>query len=408
MEIILRLSDILGRNVAMEWFEAVAIVREVADCVDDPSGRPGVPELDQVHISPDGAITLSGTARKDDPVRRLGQLLQACLVQSEPPVQLRLTASQATAPEPAFSSIRDFSDALAYFERPDRRAVIRQLYTRSQSMPSTPPVLVPTLDVIAPLQRDEQKKPVPKPVERQAPRRGVAALAAGVVLVVATTTYTQLGSSGPTQADVSAIAQKASDAVGTTLVKGISAVSETVGLGRLAPIEGTPGSRPAPAVTPPAVAATTGAARRRSTTPSASRPLQLFDLEAVSPVSVGLPVAMPMVSHDSSAALPPVSSPVTAPDETVYSASDPTITPPIGVRPQLPRVLPEEISRDRLSQIELIVLPDGTVGTVKLLGERRSVLEGMLLSAAKAWKFKPAEKDGRPVTYRKTVWLVRE
>lgn len=54
------------------------------------------------------------------------------------------------------------------------------------------------------------------------------------------------------------------------------------------------------------------------------------------------------------------------------------------------------------------MLPDGTVGSVKLLGNRRSVIEGMLLSAAKAWKFKPAEKDGRPVAYRKTVWLVLE
>jgi hypothetical protein len=54
----------------------------------------------------------------------------------------------------------------------------------------------------------------------------------------------------------------------------------------------------------------------------------------------------------------------------------------------------------------LIVLADGTVGAVKLLGERRNVLEGMLLSAAKAWKFQPALKDGRPVAYRKLVWLV--
>ncbi len=30
----------------------------------------------------------------------------------------------------------------------------------------------------------------------------------------------------------------------------------------------------------------------------------------------------------------------------------------------------------------------------------------MLLSAAKAWTFSPAMKDGKPVGYRKLVWLV--
>jgi hypothetical protein len=95
-------------------------------------------------------------------------------------------------------------------------------------------------------------------------------------------------------------------------------------------------------------------------------------------------------------------------DETVYSADDADVVAPVGVRPQLPAVLPASVRRDQLTQIELLVLPDGTVGAVKLLGPPRSVLEGMLLSAAKAWKFNPATKDGRPVAYRKLVWLVLE
>ena len=79
---------------------------------------------------------------------------------------------------------------------------------------------------------------------------------------------------------------------------------------------------------------------------------------------------------------------------------------PVGLRPQLPAVLPEDVAGDQLSRIEILVLPDGTVGSVKLLGQRRSVLEGMLLSAAKAWTFAPAMKGDQPVAYRKLVWLV--
>lgn len=406
MDTPLRLSDVLGRSVVVEWFEAVAIVREVAERLQD-----GVPELDQVQISPDGNVSVTGTARKDDPVRRLGQLLQVCLVQAEPPVQLRLAASQATAPEPAFTSVRELSEALAYFERPNRSAVLRQLYQRAESAPSSAMAQTPTLDAIAPLQLEPGKKagtrplpPTPRPS-----RRGVLALAAGVVLVVTTTTYSRLSPGVATTSDVSGIVVKASDAVGATLVKGISAVSESVGLGRLAPAETSP-SMAAAAAIKPQPSATEPARRRPVNRPSpASVPFKLFDLEATGPMAVGSPVSLPTIGAAATGGLSAaVNTPAPQLDETIYSAADPAIAPPIGVRPQLPRVLPDDISQDRLSQIELIVQPDGTVGSVKLLGRRRSVPEAMLLSAAKAWQFKPALKDGRPVKYRKIVWLVRE
>jgi hypothetical protein len=406
METNLRLSDILARNIALEWFEAVAIVRDVADCIDEASGRAGVPDLDQVQIAPDGVVAVSALGRTDDPVRRLGQLLLACLVQSEPPVQLRLVASQATAPEPPFSSTRHFADALAYFERPDRRSVLRLLYARAASMSSAPVVTqTPSLDLMVPLNTEMQQAPAQKtrPARRAAPsRRGVAAIAAGVVLIVATTTYSQFRpGGGPSQEDVAAAASKASDTIGTTLVKGLSAVSESVGLGRLVPAEGTPGTTPAP-VKPPAERPAVSPTRGRPVAAVAPPSFKLFDLEAAKPIPVGVPVPPPTIKP--SAALP--EAPVPAPDDTIYSADDPAITPPVGVRPQLPKVLPSEIQRDRLSQIELIVLPDGTVGSVKLLGRQRNVLEAMLLSAAKAWKFTPAMKGDQPVTYRKLVWLV--
>ena len=120
----LRLSDILGRGVVVEWFEAVALTREVADRVRQNLGGQSVPELYQIDLGPDG-LSLSGASRTEEPIRRLGQLLQASIVESDPPVQLRLLASQATAPTPAFASIREYGEALEYFERPDRAGVLR-------------------------------------------------------------------------------------------------------------------------------------------------------------------------------------------------------------------------------------------------------------------------------------------
>ena len=59
-------------------------------------------------------------------------------------------------------------------------------------------------------------------------------------------------------------------------------------------------------------------------------------------------------------------------------------------------------------RIELLIMPDGTIESVKLLDPPKTVHDWMLLSAAKAWLFHPARKDGVPVRYRKTVWVVRE
>ena len=201
------------------------------------------------------------------------------------------------------------------------------------------------------------------------------------------------------------MAVKASDAVGTTLVKGISAMSETVGLGRLVPAGESAAAAPAKLQVPPPAIKSAPKRTPAALAPAPSR-FRVFDLPTV-------PV-VPGISGAASTGAVIVTSPEAAPVKwevsavTIYSEADEDVMAPVGLRPQLPRVLPEDIKADQLSHIELLVLPDGTVGSVKLLGGRRNVLEGMLLSAAKAWKFTPAEKDGRPVAYRKMVWLVLE
>ena len=93
------LSDILGRDVSLEWHEAVALVRGVVERLLEKSSQAiAVPELDQIEISAAGHVSVSGGTNAGEPVRRLGQLLQAMLGYTESPVQLRLVVVQATAP----------------------------------------------------------------------------------------------------------------------------------------------------------------------------------------------------------------------------------------------------------------------------------------------------------------------
>lgn len=398
----LRLSDILVRTVSVEWFEAVAVVTEVAR-LSLEAQEGGVPELDQVQLHPDGTITLTGVTETDEPVRRVGQMLQALLAQADPPVQLRLEVEQATGPEPAFASVEDYVEALAYFERPDRSSVLRTLYSRAHFAPGSSTERTPTLDTIAPLPRREPKTGPHQEASATRPvwKYVVVATAAMVVLALAATAYSNFRADRPDAPDVAGFALQASDAVGATVVKGISAVSERVGLGRLVPADSPAGVAPTP---PPGSVKTTGVEprQRRVDAPLTPETLRLFDLEQQP--NPPLPGVVTVELKDSPSSSAPSAAP-TDDDERIYSASDTTVAAPVGVRPQLPRVVPSDVQSDQLGQIELIIRPDGSVSSVKLLGGRRGVLEGMLLSAAKSWTFLPAVKDGKPVAYRKIVWL---
>jgi hypothetical protein len=87
------------------------------------------------------------------------------------------------------------------------------------------------------------------------------------------------------------------------------------------------------------------------------------------------------------------------PEATIYSASDPDVTPPIAAYPRLPAEPPPRIPAGDLSTLELVVNASGQVESVKLHGEPRHLGEALLatvnLSAAKTWRFVPAVKEGR-------------
>src|SRR5262245_49070269 len=110
------LATILGSQVSIQWFEAVAVVREIADRLLEVASDRAIPELQQIRLSPEGYLDIVGVIPTDEPVRRMGQLLQALVAHADAPVQLRLVITQATAPTPAYTSIREYSEALGFFE----------------------------------------------------------------------------------------------------------------------------------------------------------------------------------------------------------------------------------------------------------------------------------------------------
>ena len=417
MSDVLTASGLLSRNISVEWHEAVALVRGVVVCLLRDVGHvPVVPELHQIEIAPDGQIDVVGGTRTTEPVRRLGQLLQAMFGQSDPPVQLRLIISQATATSPSFGSIREFDQALGYFERPDRSAVIRALYARAAAAPISGVTSPLTLDTVAPLSNPEEQ--IHKRIRAAARRRAlrVAVYAGAITLIcVAGVQYAVVRGLTPSVPDVRANARRVADTVDASVLSGLSAITESAGFGRIvladaageelsADAEASPS--PSPGVRP-ATSSRSSAEAVPGTSTGSQTPAAGVDAQAASVVAFDLdPAPVPPVPAAARAALSnTVAVKAGEADLTTYSVESADVQPPIGVRPVLPTELPPNLRREDLLFIALTVLPDGSVEAVRLLGLPRNMQEGMWLSAVKAFEFLPALKDGVPVRYRKNIWI---
>src|SRR6266851_1910542 len=178
------LLDLLTRRLSLQWYEGIAIVRGIAERLREHHGTGmRIPELHQIELCADGSVTLAGGVPASEPVRRLGQLLQAMLTDAEVPVQLRLIVSRATAPVPSYASLTEFDQALAYFERPDRAGLLKALFARAQAAgPTAGDDVALTLDRIAPLADATPAGPLAHQ-HRKSSRRLIGVVAALSVLL---------------------------------------------------------------------------------------------------------------------------------------------------------------------------------------------------------------------------------
>lgn len=84
----------------------------------------------------------------------------------------------------------------------------------------------------------------------------------------------------------------------------------------------------------------------------------------------------------------------------VYSRADPEVDPAVLVRPQMPSI-PEDLAAElETSVFDLLIDQSGRVEQVKLVSPENRFNDRILVSAAKAWQFQPATRDGQPVRYQ--------
>jgi hypothetical protein len=87
---------------------------------------------------------------------------------------------------------------------------------------------------------------------------------------------------------------------------------------------------------------------------------------------------------------------------TIYSSKDADVEPPVLLYPQIPANL-MLAGESRVNIMELLIAESGSVEQVRLIAGPTRLPDVMLLSGAKAWRFKPASREGEAVRYRALV-----
>jgi len=89
-----------------------------------------------------------------------------------------------------------------------------------------------------------------------------------------------------------------------------------------------------------------------------------------------------------------------AEEETVYSEDDPSVTPPRPVGRQLSTAAqPHNPNVTPTGRLEILVNRSGRVESVRLETPSNGYHDRMIVSAVKAWRYRPALRNGKPVRY---------
>ena len=83
------------------------------------------------------------------------------------------------------------------------------------------------------------------------------------------------------------------------------------------------------------------------------------------------------------------------------------VTAPKAVKDVKP-AFPPEVMRARVTgtvDVECVVLPDGTVGDVRVAAPLHPKLDAEALKAVRQWRFEPGLKDGKPVPVQVSIQM---
>jgi hypothetical protein len=414
------LQDLVQLDVRVTWDEAVSIAEELCEAAQGLVMRP-IPAAGDIILNANGTLAIRQSAPGvPDPVeaaRRLHELLAGSVA----PAPLRLFVSQAVS-SGAYSSLAEFSDALAYYAKPGRQERVKAVYQRASEK-----LMLKQQSAIDPARPNAAAVP-PPPHEtssraHQSRRQlvliglatgGLASIVFGLGLYFWPSASSTSSESPATEEAVETATETAATSANAAAApaarrapaasRSQSAAPRTSSALDAAQIPLT-GSRAASRYTGGSGGSrqgtrpSAGAAAGPAATPVAAQPAGAARTDAarVAPAQqteIGAPSADDAPAVDSFSPTP------------IYSASDATVQPAVLSRPQL---LPPPFgggTAGKPVRMELVISPAGTVERARFLDAPQRMTDMMLLSSAKTWRFTPAVKDGQPVRYRAVLsWV---
>jgi hypothetical protein len=410
------LSMLLTKDVPYEWHDGVALVAQLVAQVRSqlPPGAQGrVPDLRGVTLEEHGTLTLSQSAEQAMPAMPgAAQLLQQLLSGKEQPAPLRLFGMQAATAEPPLT-LDAFADELAKWERPNRVAKLAALYFRAFNQIG-PAALTDEMKaredraLVASTARQATSGGASSKTKRANASRTstgsnrttiIGALVVAAALIVAGAEWFVFGRTAP----VAPVEQSASapDAEAAAPEDKPSVPSSLPGAA-VARTRQPPRQRPAEPPSPVVASAETELARARA----------LFERQEYAAASIAFERVLAMLGTENSPQAEEIRQIARSLAEVAHAAvveeteaanreyrtGDPGVNDPVPFG-YLPTKPDPNTPPDRLQVLEVHVNTNGSVESAKFVMNRPSFRNSWWISAAKAWRFRPATKDGKPVHF---------
>jgi hypothetical protein len=359
--------------------------------------EPRLIDLHNVSIDAAGSVGVElGPRSALSPVQSVGAVLSALLPQTAVTFLRDGIVAKATASPPAYGSLEALSDALKYYERPNRTALIQAVYERWNHGRSSYAAERPEADT--PILLPEPALEFPQRRVWIHPRVARLVVGAAVLVAAAATAATFM---------VNRVQWTADALPGRAVVAVERIVRSLITTERASDDALTVSNPPTPS---------RGRRRARS-----AETVSTFSRLNVNPPD-GFPAAPEVLASATTGQLEPLetvgipssASPsdradliTAALDTRIYGRQDADVGPPVPIYPQSITPAPDGLRRPGYLALEIIVNDRGTVDLARArdlprtIGE--SVLMTMALSAVKSWQFHPARKDGSAVTYREIV-----
>jgi hypothetical protein len=381
------LERIITLRVPVLWNEAVAVAQQVGLAAKAAGAiRVG---LDNCLLSTAGTIQVTSPSRAPFAGEPTGATLAALLDRTRAPRELlMLLARYQEAP------LEDINADLEFFRRPDAMALAGELASRALTIEIEE-------EQLAEIERLREEAAAHQFEEETAganTRRMAPWAFGGIALVVIAGSAALAFAVARTEAPGAAITTTAGVPTNSTPVQQLTGRLESLvdkGLAALgfgvsaSPSAPSAGSKPASAPPRPSVA-------RRSPDSSGRAPLVVIVPPEPPEATIRTKVEI----------LEEIDLPVA--DDIVHDASATDLQPPVLRWPQLAHQLENTPIDANTPYLELLINESGTVDKVQLRTTHTSFHERMLVSAAKAWVFYPAIKNGRPVKCRMKVPVISQ